>query len=236
MYIADPVASVLTDGLCFIKRRAPHFAQQSSSFVNSTDIVVDHDNTFRLAYFVVVAVFLPFGMYYRIRSVTTERLDRWQEGALILFGLRLSAVPMFIGGVTWMINPEWMAWSAMPIPAWLRWLGIAFVATSCALVVWTFSNLGRNLTDTVVTRRDHTLIVSGPYRYVRHPFYVAIALQMLGGSLVTANWFILLAGVIPFSFLVARTRIEEQKLVDRFGAEYQEYMRRVGRFVPRFKL
>jgi protein-S-isoprenylcysteine O-methyltransferase Ste14 len=87
----------------------------------------------------------------------------------------------------------------------------------------------------VVTRKNHTLVVRGPYRYVRHPFYVAIALQMLGGGLVTANWFILLAGIIPFAFLVARTRIEERKLVDRFGVEYQDYMRRVGRFVPRFK-
>jgi protein-S-isoprenylcysteine O-methyltransferase Ste14 len=193
------------------------------------------DNTFRLAYFVVVAAFAPFAVYYRARSVTTERLDRWQEGAFILFGLRLSALPIFVGGVTWMINPQWMAWSSMPIPTWLRWLGVVTVATSCMLVIWTFHNLGHNLTDTVVTRENHRLVVSGPYRYVRHPFYVAIALQMLGGSLVTANWFILLSGMIPFAFLVARTRIEEQKLVDRFGIEYQDYMRRVGRFVPRFK-
>jgi protein-S-isoprenylcysteine O-methyltransferase Ste14 len=196
---------------------------------------VGDENTFRLAYFVVVAAFAPFAIYYRARSVTTERLDRWQEGAFILFGLRLSALPTFVGGASWMIDPRWMAWSSMPIPAWLRWLGVATVATSCMLVVWTFHNLGQNLTDTVVTRKNHSLVIRGPYRYVRHPFYVAIALQMLGGSLVTANWFILLSGMIPFAFLVARTRIEEQKLVDRFGVEYQDYMRRVGRFVPRFK-
>jgi protein-S-isoprenylcysteine O-methyltransferase Ste14 len=192
------------------------------------------DNTFRLAYLAVVAVFLPFGLYYRIRSVTTEGLDRWQEGAFILFGLRLTALVMFVGVFAWMINPRWMAWSAMPLPAWLRWLGVALVACSCLLVLWTFHNLGQNLTDTVVTRKDHSLIISGPYRYVRHPFYVAIALQLLGVSLVTANWFILLAGIVPFAFLMARTRIEERKLVERFGAEYQDYMRRVGRFLPRF--
>jgi protein-S-isoprenylcysteine O-methyltransferase Ste14 len=76
-------------------------------------------------------------------------------------------------------------------------------------------------------------VTSGPYRYVRHPFYLSFALGLLGGSLAMANWFILLVGLIPFSFLVARTRIEEAKLIERFGAQYQEYMRRVGRFVPR---
>ena len=98
------------------------------------------------------------------------------------------------------------------------------------------SNLGKNLTDTVVTRKDHTLVTRGPYRYVRHPFYLSCALCVLGGSVAMANWFIPLAGAIPFGFLVARTRIEEEKLVERFGVEYQDYMRRVGRFVPRLKL
>jgi protein-S-isoprenylcysteine O-methyltransferase Ste14 len=196
---------------------------------------VDHDNTFRLAYFAIVTAFAPFAAFYRARSITTEKLDRWQEGAFILFGLRASALPMFIAGVAWMIHPPSMQWSAMPIPTWLRWLGVALVGCSCILVVWTFHNLGRNLTDTVVTRRDHTLVITGPYRYVRHPFYLAIALQMLGGSLLTANWFLLLAGIIPLAFLVARTRIEEQKLIDRFGPDYQDYMHRVGRFVPRCK-
>ncbi|MBI3320029.1 MAG: isoprenylcysteine carboxylmethyltransferase family protein [Candidatus Omnitrophica bacterium] len=88
----------------------------------------------------------------------------------------------------------------------------------------------------VVTRKDHTLVTSGPYRYVRHPFYLSFGLGVLGGSLAMANWFILLTGVLPLGFLMARTRIEEAKLIGRFGVEYQEYMRRVGRFLPRFRL
>ena len=45
------------------------------------------------------------------------------------------------------------------------------------LIVWAFRSLGPNLTDTVVTRRHHTLITRGPYRWVRHPFYDAVALS-----------------------------------------------------------
>ena len=193
------------------------------------------DNTFRLALLLAFAVFAPVAVYHRLRSVTHEKLDRWQEGAFILFGLRLGGVPLFAGAVAWMIDPQWMAWSALPLPPWLRWLGVGLVVCSGLLVAWTFRHLGKNLTDTVVTRKDHTLVTSGPCRYVRHPFYLAFALGILGGGLVMANWFILLAGVIPCGFLVARTRIEEAKLVERFGVEYQDYMRRVGRFVPRLK-
>ena len=134
-----------------------------------------------------------------------------------------------------MIDPRWMAWSALALPAWLRWLGIALVGGSGLLLVWTFRHLGKNLTDTVVTRKDHTLVTSGPYRYVRHPFYLAFALGVWGGGLALANWFILLAGVLPCGFLAARTRIEEAKLAQRIVAEYREYARRVGRFVPRLR-
>jgi protein-S-isoprenylcysteine O-methyltransferase Ste14 len=193
------------------------------------------DDLFRLALLLTVAAFVPFAAYHRIRTATREKLDRRQEGVFILVGLRLSALPLFLGVLAWMIHPQWMARSTVELPTWLRWIGVGVAACAGMLVVWTFRSLGQNLTDTVVTRKAHTLVTTGPYRYVRHPFYVAFALSVLGWSLATANWFILLAGAVPFGFLVARTRIEEEKLVERFGVEYQEYMRRVGRFVPRFK-
>jgi protein-S-isoprenylcysteine O-methyltransferase Ste14 len=193
------------------------------------------DTPFRLALLFILAGFLPFAVYRRLRSRTREKLDRRQEGLFILVGLRLSSIPVFLSLLAWLINPEWMAWSSLPLPAWLRWVGVAVAACGAALVVWTFHNLGANLTDTVVTRKAHTLVTTGPYRFVRHPFYVAFALGVLGNGLAMANWFFPLAGLVPLGFLVARTRIEEQKLIERFGTEYQDYMCRVGRFVPRFK-
>ncbi|MFM9965469.1 MAG: methyltransferase family protein [Planctomycetaceae bacterium] len=193
------------------------------------------DNTFRLMLISIVALFGPIAIYYRLRSLTEEMLDRWQEGVLILFGLRLSAVFCFVGGVVWMIDSRRMAWSAMPIPVWLRWVGVVLAGCTGLLVWWTFYNLGKNLTDTVVTRKDSSLVISGPYRFVRHPFYLSFLLGLTGVSLAMANWFVGLAGCIPFGFIVARTRIEEAKLIERFGDEYRDYMLRVGRFFPRIK-
>ena len=194
-----------------------------------------NDDTFRLILLVIFAAVSPFAFYRRLRSVTDEKLDRWQEGIVILFGLRLAAVPCFVGCIAWMINPQWMVWSSIPLPLWLRWTGMLLIGVWGILLVWTFNNLGRNLTDTVVTRRDHTLVTTGPYRYVRHPFYSALIIAVIGGSGVTANWFLFLTGLIPFAFIVVRTRIEEEKLIDRFGEEYRDYMAKTGRFWPRFR-
>src|SRR5262245_54549145 len=115
------------------------------------------NHTFRLALLAALAVFAPFAMYYRARSATSERLDRWQEGVFILFGLRLSALGVFIACVFWMIDPQTMAWSSLELLSWLRWLGVGLVGCTGLLVVWTFRNLGKNLTDTVVTRTEHRL-------------------------------------------------------------------------------
>jgi protein-S-isoprenylcysteine O-methyltransferase Ste14 len=109
------------------------------------------DDLFRLILVIIFFTFVPFAAFHRIGSQPDEKLDRWQEGVWILFGLRLSALPWFLGSMAWMINPSWMAWSSVPIPVWLRWCGIGLIALWGFLLVWTFRHLGKNLTDTVVT-------------------------------------------------------------------------------------
>src|SRR5262252_1360633 len=52
----------------------------------------------------------------------------------------------------------------------LRLIGIAAGCAGGFTGIWTVRTLGPNLTDTVVTRQHHTLVLAGPYRWVRHPF------------------------------------------------------------------
>lgn len=195
---------------------------------------MNDDQTFRLVLLLGFLLFFPVGVYFRVRSqATREKLDRRQEGLFILVALRLSGLVGMLGLFAYMINPEWMKWSSLPLPVWLRWVGVGLGALGGLLVVWTFSNLGKNLTDTVVTRKEHTLVTTGPYRWVRHPFYCAFALLWVANALAAANWFLLAVGGFAFLLLVVRTRKEEEKLVERFGDEYRRYMERTGRFFPR---
>lgn len=98
-----------------------------------------------------------------------------------------------------------------------------------------FRSLATNLTDTVVTRTRHTLVTSGPYRWVRHPLYVATALAVAVNAVVTVNWFLALTGVVSVVLLAIRTRTEEEKLIERFGDASRNYMQRTGRFIPRLR-
>lgn len=194
---------------------------------------MNDDQLFRVILIVGSGVLVPITAYHRLKSQATgEKLDRRQEGLFILFTLRPVGVVGMLGLVAYMVNPSWMAWSSIPLPATLRWTGVGVGVIAGALLIWTLHSLGKNLTDTVVTRREHTLVRSGPYRWVRHPFYVSLALCVAANSLATANWFILVSGALLFILIVIRTRKEEALLLTRFGDAYREYMERTGRFLP----
>ena len=195
---------------------------------------MDHEQIFRIILILGFVAILPIGAWHRIKSQATgEKLDRRQEGLFILFTLRPTAAAGMVGLIVYMTDPSLMAWSSAPLPIWLRWLGVVLGIIAGLLLTVTFRTLGKNLTDTVVTREEHVLVTSGPYRWVRHPFYVAFLLAVTANSLVTANWFLALTGGIAFGLIVLRTRTEEKNLIERFGEEYLQYMERTGRFFPK---
>lgn len=191
------------------------------------------EEPFRIILIVGFLTVLPITAYHRLKSQATgERLDRWQEGRFILFTLRPVGMLFMLGLIAYMINPSWMSWSSLPLPAWLRWMGVGLGALAAGLLIWTLRTLGKNLTDTVVTRKEHSLVTRGPYRWVRHPFYDALALSVLANALAAANWFLFLTGGLLLVLIVIRTRTEEEKLLARFGESYRAYMERTGRFLP----
>ncbi len=195
---------------------------------------MENDQIFRAILVLGFVAVCPIALDHRLKAqASKEKLDRRQEGLFILLTLRPIALVKMFGTVAWLIHPPWMAWSSVELPHWLRWTGVLLGVMAATLLIVTFRTLGTNITDTVVTRARYTLVTDGPYRWVRHPFYVAFAVAMAADALVTANWFPALTGAAAVALIAIRTRTEEQKLIERFGDEYRHYMERTGRFIPR---
>jgi len=190
-------------------------------------------DTFRIILLAGMLIVVPIAAWHRARAHTGEKLDRRQEGLFILLILRPLGLAMIAGLIAFIVSPRAMAWSSLALPLWLRWTGVALGALAGALLIWTMRTLGRNLTDTVVTRKEHTLVTAGPYRWVRHPFYVAVGLAALANGLAAANWFLVVTGILVFVLLAVRSAKEEANLLARFGDRYAGYMRQTGRFLPR---
>lgn len=77
------------------------------------------------------------------------------------------------------------------------------------------------------------IVTCGPYRYVRHPYYMAVILELIGFSLV-ANSYIacILVILIQLPILIKRVILEEKGLVYKFGDTYSQYKHSVPAFLP----
>ncbi len=172
-------------------------------------------------------------LYHHARAATGESINRRHEGALIYWTLRPLAALLVASLIAYIVNPAWMRWAWMPLPGKVRAAGVAAGVCGTLLLTWTLRSLGKNLTDTVVTREKATLVQGGPYRWVRHPFYDALTLLILAAVLITANAFLLFSGAAVLALLWVRTKREEEFLLARFGNQYRAYAVRTGRFFPR---
>jgi len=187
--------------------------------------------------FSVIALSLVFflvGGSYRVRSQRSgESLDRTKEGWPLLIGIRVAGLVMGGSIVAWLYHPAWFEVVTVPIPDSLHWVGVACVFVTVAWLLWMFHTLGRNLTDTVVTRRNATFVDYGPYRFVRNPMYTGILMAGLSFGLALGTWLVPAAAGLMFTLLALRTKTEEGYLIERFGNQYRDYMARVGRFFPK---
>ena len=78
------------------------------------------------------------------------------------------------------------------------------------------------------------LVVSGLYRYVRNPIYVAVVAVILGQAVLFADWHLLGYGALIWLFFhIVVIAYEEPTLRQSYGAEYESYCANVPRWLPR---
>ena len=190
---------------------------------------------FRISLVVLILITLAIGIPHRLKAASSgEHISHREEGYLFAAILRFAGLLLGISTLAYLLFPMSIAWASFPIPTSLRWFAAIVAIASTTLFYWTLSSLGKTLTDTVVTRKDAVLVTHGPYRWVRHPFYVCAALLMTSVTGLTANWLIGISSMLVLTLLAIRTPKEEQMLLQRFADDYRRYIETTSRFIPRF--
>jgi len=124
-----------------------------------------------------------------------------------------------------------------PISRALSLVGVVFSAASIALIAFT---LGTHRLRIALWHQSNDapehIVTYGAYNRIRHPFYAAFLLALVGAlifcpHLGTLAMFIY--GLLTMNYTAAK---EERRLCEsQFGAEYRAYMQRTGRFIPRWR-
>lgn len=93
--------------------------------------------------------------------------------------------------------------------------------------------LGKFWSLHVEIRENHEFVTTGPFRFVRHPAYLSMVLELLALAMICNarfSFILVLAAFVPV--LILRVRLEETALVEKFGPAYQEYRRTTPAIIP----
>ena len=113
-----------------------------------------------------------------------------------------------------------------------RPLGIFVIFAGLFLSAWAMLYIKRGIFG-IVKPRLNILIKDGPYRFIRHPFYLGAAISLAGVTVLFRNWLGLTGVFILFiPCEIYRAHFEDKALFDKFGIDWKEYAKNTGFIFP----
>jgi protein-S-isoprenylcysteine O-methyltransferase Ste14 len=194
------------------------------------------DSTIKFLFAALFVSFMAIRVYYHRKAQVEGGEFTYREKHLAVVNVlrQIGAIILLGTFVSYFVKPEWLGWASIPLPLWMRWVGVAVGYGSVRFIWWTQASLGKNFNTTLHARKDHTLVTHGPFRWIRHPMYSGLFLFTASWLLISANWVVGLPGLLSLTLIVInRLRHEEATMIELFGDQYREYMRHTGRFLPR---
>jgi protein-S-isoprenylcysteine O-methyltransferase Ste14 len=187
---------------------------------------------FEMAYWVGIliemAIRAPLQKTWKEIKKVDQRVSRTERILLGLLWVVMIVLPLAYSAT------NWLEFANYTLPAWMGWVGIFILI--CALLVFTRAHidLKSNWSPTLEIFKQHTLVTQGIYGYIRHPMYASQWLWVIAQILLLQNW---LAGPIDLilfiPFYILRVRAEEKMMIDAFGDQYREYMKKTGGVIPK---
>lgn len=119
-----------------------------------------------------------------------------------------------------------------PLSLELVQVGAALTFVGVAFAIWARIWIAGNWSSDVTLKRDHELIVGGPYAFVRHPIYTGILVALVGTGLAVGEWRAALAVIVAGLAYWRKLTIEEAAMRRQFGDAYVRYAERTRALVP----
>lgn len=189
-------------------------------------------DVFTVIYFVGIAVEIiiraPINKKRQQGKMSEQRITQQERILLGLLFLSMFLVPILYAAT------NWLDFANYRLPAWAGWLGVLFLAGAIFIFWRAHADLGVHWSPSLEIREKHELVTRGIYGVIRHPMYASQWLWVIAQPLLLQNWIAGLLNLLVFiTFYFLRVKAEEQMMIDSFGAQYQDYMKRTGRVLPK---
>lgn len=114
----------------------------------------------------------------------------------------------------------------------ISYFGVILLVGGFALRQYSIFILGKFFVPVVHKQKEQKIIQHGPYRYIRHPSYTGLFLELIGVSLSLSNWISTLIVLVLFlPVVIYRIKVEEEFLTKEFK-EYEDYKKKTWKLIP----
>lgn len=176
-------------------------------------------------------MWLALFLYWVLGTVGLKAVERRESQVQRVSHL----VPMLIAALLLILPGRDLGVLAAPFMerTWTGYsIGVVLVVLGCGYAILARRYLGANWSGSVTLKQDHSLIQSGPYRYIRHPIYTGLIAAFAGTTLAIGEWRGLLALLLVCVSLVFKLRREERLMLEHFGTSYTDYRRASWALLP----
>ena len=114
----------------------------------------------------------------------------------------------------------------------IRLIGLPVYLIFSWIQVWSFKSLGDNYSQDIIIKKDHQLVTTGPFRYIRHPQYFSQILINIGGTAATVSYVLGILTLVEIPIYIMRALLEDKMLAKHFAEQFSAYKKKSGFMIP----
>jgi protein-S-isoprenylcysteine O-methyltransferase Ste14 len=179
----------------------------------------------------LAVIWTVFGVLWLLPAIFGKRTLQRQTPSS-----RIVQLVMLVAAYVLFANQDlgWDLLNRRLVPAGMRAtaVGYGLLAAGMLFALWARVFLGRNWSSNVTLKQNHTLVRSGPYRFVRHPIYTGLLVALLGTAIALGPLRCFLGVVLAAIAWKFKSITEEAFMVQQFGDQYRHYQTEVKGLVP----
>jgi protein-S-isoprenylcysteine O-methyltransferase Ste14 len=158
--------------------------------------------------------------------MTAMSVDSWRALPYILVPVVAGASGIFLGA----IDPFRLS------GGFLQALGMLPLFGGLAIVYWTVQTMSRTGQSLSPVADPDELVTTGAFAHTRNPMYLGVVLAVFGIAVLAGSPLVATYGVLlGLTYHCIVVRLEESKLQNAFGSQYESYREEVPRWLPRLR-